>query len=106
MRISVYYTKVFINSLGRAFREIKNDVYFIVIAFLVTELFKILIYANEMTCDATMWTQNDLKSQNMEYLVTTWCRQSHSGSGAYNGSNAYFNIIKQPFSYLGVHTHP
>ena len=40
------------------------------------------------------------------FVVTTWCRQSHSGSGAYNGSNAYFNIIKQPFSYLGVQTHP
>ena len=32
----------------------KNDVYFVVTAFLVPELFKIFIYANMMTCDATM----------------------------------------------------
>ena len=30
----------------RAFKMMKNDVYFIVIALLVTELFNILIYAN------------------------------------------------------------
>ena len=35
---------------------IKNGVYFIVIALLVAELFKILIYANLMTCDVTGWT--------------------------------------------------
>ena len=39
----------------------KNGVCFIVIAFLVAELFKILIYANLMTCDVTLWTQNDVK---------------------------------------------
>ena len=39
----------------------KNGVYFIVIAMLVAELFKVLIYANKMTCDVTMWTQNDVK---------------------------------------------
>ena len=39
----------------------KNDVYFNVIALLVAELFK-------MTCDVTWWTQNDVKSQKMEYL--------------------------------------
>ena len=39
----------------------KNGVYFIVIALLVAELFKILVYANEMTCDVTLWTQNDVK---------------------------------------------
>ena len=31
----------------------KNGVYFIVIALLVAELFKILIYANQRTCDVT-----------------------------------------------------
>ena len=31
----------------------KNVVYFIVIALLVAEFFKILIYANLMTCDFT-----------------------------------------------------
>ena len=41
----------------------KNSVYFIVIALLVAELFKILVYANYMTCDVTLWTQNDVKSQ-------------------------------------------
>ena len=35
----------------------KNDIYFIVIAFLVAELFKILIYADYRTCDVTMWTK-------------------------------------------------
>ena len=43
----------------------KNGVYFIVIAFLVAEF---LIYANSRTCSVTTWTQNDVKSQNMEYL--------------------------------------
>ena len=33
----------------------------IVIALLVAELFKILVYANKMTCDATLWTQKDVK---------------------------------------------
>ena len=36
----------FINVLGRAFKVMKNGVYFIVIAFSVAKLFKILIYAN------------------------------------------------------------
>ena len=46
----------------------KNGIYFIVIALLVAELFKILICANYTTCDITLWTQNDVKSQKMEYL--------------------------------------
>ena len=36
----------FIDLLGRAFKVMKNGVYFIVIAFLVAELFKVFIYAN------------------------------------------------------------
>ena len=40
----------------------KNGVYFIVIALLVAEFFK-------MTCDVTLWTQNVVESQKMEYLV-------------------------------------
>ena len=47
---------------------IKNGVYFIVMALLVAELFKILIYANYMTCDVTGWTQSGVKSQKIEYL--------------------------------------
>ena len=43
----------------------KIGVYFIMIAFLVANLFKILIYANYMTCDVTRWTQNHVKSKNM-----------------------------------------
>ena len=39
-------TKFFISLLGRAFKMMKNGVYFIVIAVLVAKLFKILIYAN------------------------------------------------------------
>ena len=60
--IKVYMTRnFFINLLRRAFKVMKNGVYLIVIAFLVAELFKILIYANKMACDVTMWTQNDVK---------------------------------------------
>ena len=36
----------FISSFERSFKIMKNGVYFIVIALLVAELFKILIYAN------------------------------------------------------------
>ena len=36
----------FISLLERAFKMMKNGVYFIVIALLVAELFKILVYAN------------------------------------------------------------
>ena len=41
----------------------KNGVYFNVIALLVAELFKILIYANEMTCDVQPGTESG------EYLL-------------------------------------
>ena len=44
--LSVYDTKFFISLLQRAFKMMKNGVYFIVIADLVAELFKILVYAN------------------------------------------------------------
>ena len=37
---------VFIFLFARAFQMIKNGIYFIAIALLVAELFKILIYAN------------------------------------------------------------
>ena len=46
----------------------KNGIYCIVIALLVAKLFKILTYANLRTCDVTMWKQNDVKSQKLEYL--------------------------------------
>ena len=39
-------TKFFIDLLGRAFKVMKNSVYFIVIAFLIAELFNVFIYAN------------------------------------------------------------
>ena len=35
----------------------KNGIYFIVIALLVADLFKILVHANYMVCDVTMWRQ-------------------------------------------------
>ena len=38
--------QIFIILLERAFKMMKNGVYFIVIALLAAELFKILIYAN------------------------------------------------------------
>ena len=43
--LSAYEAKFFI-LYDRAFKMMKNSVYFIVIAPLVAELFKILIYAN------------------------------------------------------------
>ena len=43
----------------------KSGIDFIVIALLVEELFEIMIYANQMTCDVTMLTRNE---QKMEYL--------------------------------------
>ena len=44
--LSAYETKFFIILFDRAFKVMKNGVYFILIALLVTELFKISIYAN------------------------------------------------------------
>ena len=41
---------------------------FIVIALLVAELFKGFTDVNKMTCDATLWTQNDVKLRNREYF--------------------------------------
>ena len=48
-RLSDYEAKFFISLFERAFKMMKNSVNFIVIALLVARLFKILIYANEMT---------------------------------------------------------
>ena len=53
--------KFFISSFETAFKIMKNGVYFVVIALLVAELFKILINANYMTYDVTMWTQSGVK---------------------------------------------
>ena len=50
-----------ISLFERAFKMMKTGVYFTVIALLVADLFK-------MTCDVTLWTQNDVKSQKMEYI--------------------------------------
>ena len=44
--LSAHNTKFCIILFERAFKMMKNGVYFIVIALLVAELFKILIYAN------------------------------------------------------------
>ena len=43
----------------------KNGVYFIVIALLVAELFK-------MTCDITLWAQINVKSQKNEISLKTF----------------------------------
>ena len=53
----------FIDLLGRTFKIMKKDVYFIVIAFLVAEYSRYW-----MTCDVTRLTRNDTKSQNIEHL--------------------------------------
>ena len=42
--------KYLIKLLGRAFKVMKNGVYFIVAAFLVAELLKILIYTKKIIC--------------------------------------------------------
>ena len=44
-----------------------NGVCFIVIALLVAEILKTLIYANYFTC-GTLWIPNYVKSKKMEYL--------------------------------------
>ena len=46
LKVYNYAMEFFINLLGRAFRVLKNGIYFIAITFLVAELFEILIYAN------------------------------------------------------------
>ena len=45
----------------------KNGIHFIVIVFMVAELFKMLIYPNCRTFDIKRWTQNEVK-ENVEYL--------------------------------------
>ena len=52
----------------------KNGVYFIVIAFLCAEIFKILGYANWMTYDVTLWTQNDGICANAKSTRLKFCR--------------------------------
>ena len=58
----------FISLFKRAFKMMKNSIYFIVLALLVAASFKILIYENSMTCNVTMWTQSGEKSQKIESL--------------------------------------
>ena len=54
--IKVHLTRNFFYSLfEKAFKIMKNSIYFSMIALLVAELFKILDYANLMTCDVTLW---------------------------------------------------
>jgi len=65
---SAYDTKFFIGLFGGALKVVRSGVYFVVMAFLFAELFGILVYAGWMTCDVTLWTHNDVKLQNMEYL--------------------------------------
>ena len=62
-RAETFLLTNFFNSLifERSFKMMKNRVYFIVIALLVAELFKILV-------TTVTWIQNDVKSQKMEYL--------------------------------------
>ena len=60
---SVYEIKCFISLFERAFKVMKDGVYFIVTVLLLAELFEILIYANGRACDVTRRTQNDAKSQ-------------------------------------------
>jgi len=59
--LSAYEAKFFISLFERAFKVMKNGFYFIVIALLVAELFKILTSANWMTRDVILWPQSDVK---------------------------------------------
>jgi len=45
-----------------------SGVCFVVMALLVAELFKILVCANWMAGDVTLWTQSGVTSQKMESL--------------------------------------
>jgi len=58
----------FISLFERAFKMMKNGVHFTVIALLVAQLFKILVYASWVACGVALWTQNGVTSQKMEYL--------------------------------------
>ena len=55
----------------------KNGIYFIVIALLLA---KILIYANPMTCDITMRTQSDVKSQELNISHEFFCTELKLGT--------------------------
>ena len=44
--ISAYEAKFFVSLFERAFKIIRDGVYFIMIALLIAELFKIVMYAN------------------------------------------------------------
>ena len=57
----VYYAKLYLSLLGRAFQVMKNGIFFYCNSILRCELLKIVIYANQRTCDVTIWTQNDVK---------------------------------------------
>ena len=74
----VYVTRNFLwNLLGRASKWWRMAFYCI-IAFLVAEVFKILIYANKRTRDVTMWTQ----VYRIE-ILQGWCaaKTTHCDSG-------------------------
>ena len=53
--------KFFISLFKQALKMMENGIYVIVITLLVAKLSKILIDANQMTCDITLWTQSDVK---------------------------------------------
>ena len=53
-----------------------NGVYFIVIALLEAEFFKILIYANYFTVDVTLWIPNYLKPQKNGISLKTFSVQN------------------------------
>ena len=60
-----------------------KGVYFLVIALLVPELFKILIYANQMTCDVTTDTKSGAKSQKIEYLAQRFLYRTETQYSCY-----------------------
>ena len=61
----------------------EKGIYFIVIALFVAELFKVLIYANQITCDVTQWTQNDVKQQEMEHLSKIFLYRTETFQSSY-----------------------
>ena len=80
---------------------IKIGVYFIVIAVLVAELFKILIYANQMTCDVTTWTQSGVQSQKSR----TFCIELKLCTAAILITKLHdMSTVTYPWQHNGLHT--
>ena len=59
--LKVHMTRNFYQLIRKSFQNDEKWRLFYQEALLVAELLKILVYANQMTCDVTLWTQNGVK---------------------------------------------